>query len=82
MPGEYPGDGEKNGMTLLARHRIRNSRPGVLRSSTRSLVKNATLNFDDFAGEQRFVTLEPEYQSRGEPATSGETGAQNQPWRK
>ena len=33
-PGEPPEDGEMIGMTLPSRHRIRNSSPGGLRSST------------------------------------------------
>ena len=55
--GEPPEDGEMNEMTLSSRHRIRNSSPGGLRSSTlplghggspREICKNMQLKSNRF----------------------------------
>ena len=51
-PEEPPEDGEMSEMTLLSRHRIRNSCPGGLRPSTLPLGNGGSSQYGIFTSER------------------------------
>ena len=57
-PGETPGDGEINEITLPSRHRIQNSSPGSMRPSMLPLCLSHNIESLRMSGEETFCFFE------------------------
>ena len=75
-PGEPPEDGE---MTRPSRHRIRNSNPGELRSSTLPLGHGGSHNtkFQEWMGKKHFYSFQTAETGNRAPNSSVKGGGAN-----